>query len=520
MVLSTALRPLIGIPLFLLVVCIKLVYSVGVSKSWNNPLSKIPGPAVARLTRLWLVQSLVTGKAVEDFRRLDREYGSVVRVGPKSLLISDPDVARKILSVGSRYTRGPFFDALRLEPTRTNVISERDPKKHQLLRSILGAGIAVKGNPKLEVMMDEHIRHWIKMIDSNYISHGDKTINFDLSRSIPFLNIDFMSHLCLGKSFGCLEYDTDMFKFLHSIRTGMIAQQCMSILSEITTFLHWLAGNSSLRKFMTVFPAVCHDEGIGRVMRVIHSAVTQREADRRNKIFRDDMLDSLFDRGLTADQALTELSVLLATNTDNGSSAVQAIIFAIITNPRVYMRLQDEIDSLVARGEVSFPISNALARKLPYLQACISEGLRCYPPEMQLRERMAPPEGDFIGGYNIPGGTYVGFNAIALQHNKIYGEDTEVYRPERWFDKDEERRKQMQRTLDLMFSHGSSKCLGLDIAYMEMNKLVVELFRHFDVAVANPSKPWKRLGRGSFYQWEFFVRVERRTNFNAKNLRG
>jgi hypothetical protein len=128
--------------------------------------------------------------------------------------------------------------------------------------------IAVNGNPKLEATMDEHIRSWIQLIDNKYISEGDKTTKFDLSRSIPFLNVDLMSHLCLGKSFGCIENDTDMYKFLYSIRTGMIAQQCMSILSEVTGFLHALAGNSFLRKFMTVFPAPCHEEGIGRVMRV------------------------------------------------------------------------------------------------------------------------------------------------------------------------------------------------------------------------------------------------------------
>lgn len=69
--------------------------------------------------------------------------GPVVRISPKSILISDPDTTRKILAVGSKFTRGPWFDSLRLDPYMTNVASERDPKKHQQLRGILSAGVSV-----------------------------------------------------------------------------------------------------------------------------------------------------------------------------------------------------------------------------------------------------------------------------------------------------------------------------------------------------------------------------------------
>ena len=69
-----------------------------------------------------------------------------------------------------------------------------------------------------------------------------------------------------------------------------------------------------------------------------------------------------------------------------------------------------EIDQHVNTGRISSPIKNAEARDLPYLQACISEGLRIYPPVGQLRERRVPPEGDEILDYRVSGGTYVGLN--------------------------------------------------------------------------------------------------------------
>ena len=154
---------------------------------------------------------------------------------------------------------------------------------------------------------------------------------------------------------------------------------------------------------------------------------------------------------------------------------MQSTLLAIISNPPVYRALQSEIDAAVRHGAASSPIQNAEAAKLPYLSACILEGLRKHPPVAQLRERMAPPEGDWIKGYRIPGGTYIGFNTWGLQLSEVFGYDPDVYRPERWLVEDAERVKQMRGALELVFGHGATKCLGIPIAMGELNKIVFEV---------------------------------------------
>jgi cytochrome P450 len=219
------------------------------------------------------------------------------------------------------------------------------------------------------------------------------------------------------------------------------------------------------------------------------------------------MLSSFLSRGLTPSQALPELAVVIAAGTDNFATATQAVILCIITHPRVYHRLQQEIDNA---GDVAFPVPDATGRSLPYLQACINEGMRRFPPDTQLRERMVAPEGDTVNGYFLPGGTFVGLNSQATQHDAVYGSDTSIFRPERWLESDQAKVGQMYKTLELLFSHGTSKCLGYNMTYMEMGKIVFELFRNFDVEVVDLEKPWKRRCRGSFVQEEFCVRVQER----------
>jgi hypothetical protein len=125
---------------------------------FTSPLKKIPGPRAATWTRLWLAYTLVSGRAGKRFVELDRQFGKcipplvllsvvdiaigpVVRIGPNHVLISDADTIRRVLAVGSRYTRGPWFDTLRMDPARNNITSERDMKKHQAVRHVLANGV-------------------------------------------------------------------------------------------------------------------------------------------------------------------------------------------------------------------------------------------------------------------------------------------------------------------------------------------------------------------------------------------
>lgn len=124
---------------------------------------------------------------------------------------------------------------------------------------------------------------------------------------------------------------------------------------------------------------------------------------------------------------------------------------------------------------VSYPIRQAEAKQLPYLQACVFEGLRKFPPLSQLRERVVPSEGDMINGHRIPGGTYIGFNIWGAQLDKVFGDDPDVFRPERWLIDDQERLTAMRETLELIFGHGATKCLGMPMAMMELNKVIFEV---------------------------------------------
>ena len=59
----------------------------------------------------------------------------------------------------------------------------------------------------------------------------------------------------------------------------------------------------------------------------------------------------------------------------------------------------------------------------------------------------------------------------------VFGLDANVFRPERWLDTPEADLQRMERNNELIFGYGRFKCLGKAVAYVELNKVFVEVCR-------------------------------------------
>jgi hypothetical protein len=116
-----------------------------------------------------------------------------------------------------------------------------------------------------------------------------------------------------------------------------------------------------------------------------------------------------------------------------------------------------------------------------------------------------------------------------MRNTEIFGADSEIFRPERWIEASEDRRKLMDQTVMLDFASGSRwECLGKNVAMIELNKAYVEvrrtpirclldkskpgeqLLRRFDLTLIDPTNPWTSFNAAFFIQRDYNVRLTRR----------
>ena len=172
----------------------------------------------------------------------------------------------------------------------------------------------------------------------------------------------------------------------------------------------------------------------------------------------------------------------ISAGSDTTAISIRATVFYLLQNPAAKQRLLDEIQSARSQGKLSDPVQLAEADDMPYLQACLYEALRLHPAVGMSLPRVVPNGGTTVNGVYIPAGTIIGANPWVVHRLKsIFGEDVDDFRPERWLGTDTAN----MRRFFFAFGAGARSCIGRNISWMEMSKLIPTLFMHFDIELEN-----------------------------------
>lgn len=192
---------------------------------------------------------------------------------------------------------------------------------------------------------------------------------------------------------------------------------------------------------------------------------------------------------------LSYMLVNIAAGADTTAVSLRSVLYLSLKHPAVYARLEAEI---LDAEFTSLPAPYSKARQLPYLEAVSRECFRYLPGNCFAQERRVPPGGLTLpDGSHVPEKTAIGFNAYVLHRNKeVWGPDAEEFKPERWLQADNESgaafddRLQKMNNVDLSFSAGSRKCIGMNIGRMEICKTVATLIKLFAFELDDPKREW------------------------------
>lgn len=176
---------------------------------------------------------------------------------------------------------------------------------------------------------------------------------------------------------------------------------------------------------------------------------------------------------------------------DTTAISLRAILYYTLKTPRVYTKLNQELNNAFEENRISLPVSwKQSQEQLPYLDAVIKEALRLHPAVGLMLERIVPAEGLQLpqGGPFLPAGTVVGANPWIIHRHYVFGEDVESFVPERWLRMDGEaeevfqgRRQKMLRAT-FTFGAGPRTCIGKNVSLLEIYKLIPSLFLSYKVS--------------------------------------
>ncbi|CAJ2501911.1 Uu.00g047640.m01.CDS01 [Anthostomella pinea] len=480
-----------------------LAYLISTVRSWHR-LRQIPGPFLASISYLWLARVARSGRQFWTYRAMAERYGPrhLIRVGPNELSTSDPDVIRHMSGARSAYARDPWYLAARFDPYHDNVFTLLEAAPHDRFKARIAGAYGGRETPVLETGIDDQIRALVNLLARKYagdVGPGKQRL-VEFAELASYFSMDVITRSAFGEEFGYLKTDSDIYGFLAGVREtwpGLAVALDLPWMRKVLfskTYLRYLG------------PKTTDTGGLGKLMGVAEEVVTKRFATDAEK--QQDMLGSFISHGLSRQECATEALFMIIAGFENTSTVIRTTMLYLMGSPGVYQRFKEVVRETVRSGNASSPITYEEAKKIPYLQALIFEGLRMRPPAPGLYPKSVPPEGDMIHGKFIPGGTAIGMNTAALvRSTELFGEDADLFRPERFLEADEATRAEMERNVELVFGYGRWMCAGKPVAFMELNKVFFELMRAFDFQLADPMKPWDCRSFSQFIDENMWVRV-------------
>ncbi|CAD0014773.1 unnamed protein product [Aureobasidium pullulans] len=196
---------------------------------------------------------------------------------------------------------------------------------------------------------------------------------------------------------------------------------------------------------------------------------------------------------------LTEMhanaGVFMTGGTETIATLLSGLTYYLLINPDKLARLVAEVRStFTAESEITV---DELAR-LPYLNACIEEGLRIYPPTPASLPRRVPQEGAFIAGKWIPGDVSVAISQWATNRHTVNFRDSASFIPERFLG--DTKYASDNFAAFQPFSTGPRNCIGKNLAYHEIRLLLTMALWNFDLSLEAESKDWSN--QRLFIFWE------------------
>ncbi|KAK0616497.1 cytochrome P450 [Immersiella caudata] len=466
-------------------------------------LRNIPGPPLASLSYLWILLKMQSRQMHRIAISTQRRYGPIVRIGPNEVLVYDPETLWHINAPRSGYGRGGWYEGMRFDPYGHNLFSEPDTALHDARKAQISAAFTARGGIDFEGVVNAHVAVLVDLLERKYAGNSGSGKAMDFGITVKYFSTDVTTHACLGKPWGDLPTETDMFHFIEDADAFTPFMHCVGVVPFLRSFF-------ASRAFLFVAgPKVTDKRGLGQFLGEANREVEKRFRDgAKGRSYQRDMLDDWIKRGLTPAECRREAALQVPAGTETISTIIRGTMLYLLTSPLVYRKLKDEIAAAIKSGRISSPVTNDEAKQLPYLQAVLNEGMRMVPATTIGFSKRVPKGGDTICGKFVPGGTDVMVNFCEMVRNrKVFGEDADAFRPERFLECDDVMRSRMLKVVDLSFGHGRWMCVGKALAWMELNKLFVELLRKFDFQIVNPEEPWECHSTTSFHIEKFWIRV-------------
>jgi cytochrome P450 len=193
--------------------------------------------------------------------------------------------------------------------------------------------------------------------------------------------------------------------------------------------------------------------------------------------------DGHFGAKMSEEQFKTSVTGLFFAGYENSGTASAWLLWCLAKNPDIQSKVYEEVSSVFEETSDW----ELILGKLTYLESCIKEGLRLFPPVWSMAREVS--EDVMLGSYHIPAKSVL-IMSPWLQHRQAsYWPDPERFMPERFLGG-----KIIKQGTYFPFGLGPRFCLGEGFAQIELKMTIALIIHKWRLKVVEDVNPIPQLG--------------------------
>jgi cytochrome P450 len=154
-----------------------------------------------------------------------------------------------------------------------------------------------------------------------------------------------------------------------------------------------------------------------------------------------------------------EAQLIIGAGLETVSWALSVTTYYLISNPPILEKLRAELETTIP--DPASKLDSLQLEKLPYLSACIQEGIRIAYGVSARLPRISPSRPTKYKDWKIPAGTPVSMTIIDVHHDESVYPNPRSFIPERWLDNPKPEDGRHLNRYFVAFGKDARSCLGI-----------------------------------------------------------
>jgi cytochrome P450 len=429
-----------------------------------HPLSRVPGPLIARLTNLEYLYHSYIGEEATYIHKLHQQHGPTVRLTPNSVDFTDFAALHPIYSQKTGFTKAKYYRNFDVDG-HASIFSNTDPALRAARAKVVLPLFSPSSIRNGAHYFTDSVRRFLASIKTG--KESGKVNVLELARGMA---LDAVTEYLFSIRYGALIDHTEAEKTATTMKSSEPRMSASAIVDNFVAssrFLYlppWLYSWAD-RIDNILFPNPSLAVSAEVVDEYIDLVIAAAESNIEQTAHKSNFPSRLLLAGFSRSETIAQCKDIIYAATDTIGMNLSVLIFMLAKHPEAYEKLHAEVVSATIAKDEDL-------QQLPFLNGVVRETLRLSLTNPSRMPREVPAGGWQFQGTFFPAGTVVSASVMDIHFSERLFESPNEFKPERWTNASDEMNKSI-----MAFGLGARQCIARSMSLFDLHLAAYELVK-------------------------------------------